>query len=184
MRPSDPRVAGAFFPETCHRASLTRRQLLAGGTALLAASAIASGGARAGDYGTAVIRRYASLPDDPWAVCHGIRGMGRDFAMKSGGRAVDWLLETQRAAAVRRQRRARFPDPGGSPSEHVSQDAAGGRCAPRPRVYPRGQTADAARRAGGGPRAVQAEPGHRRRQRVAVEPDRLCAHGVAPARTV
>ncbi len=97
MRPSDPSVAGAFYPETCHRASLTRRQLLAGGTALLAASAIASGGAHAGDDGTAVIRRYASLPDDPWAVCHGIRGMGRDFAMKIGGRAVDWLLETQLA---------------------------------------------------------------------------------------
>ena len=97
MRASDPSVAGAFYPETCHRASLTRRQLLAGGTALLAASAIPSAGARAGDDGTAVIRRYASLPDDPWAVCHGIRGMGRDFAMKSGGRAVDWLLETQLA---------------------------------------------------------------------------------------
>ena len=97
MTPSDPSVGGTFYPETCHRASLTRRQLLAGGTALLTASAIASAGARAGDDGTAVIRRYASLPDDPWAVCHGIRGMGRDFAMKSGGRAVDWLLETQLA---------------------------------------------------------------------------------------
>ncbi len=97
MTPPDPSAPGAFYPETCDRAPLTRRQLLVGGTALLAAGAIASGAARAGDDGTAVIRRYASLPDDPWAVCHGIRGMGRDFTMKSGGRAVDWLLETQLA---------------------------------------------------------------------------------------
>jgi hypothetical protein len=89
--------AGPFYPATCHPALLTRRQLVTGGAALLAGSALGAGVTRAGDDGTAVIRRYANLPDDPWAVCHGIRGLGHEFTMKDGGRAVDWLLERQLA---------------------------------------------------------------------------------------
>lgn len=53
--------------------------------------------ARGGGDGSAIIHRYATLPDDPWAVCHGVRAMGREFTMKGGRRAVDWLLETQLA---------------------------------------------------------------------------------------
>jgi hypothetical protein len=73
---------------------LTRRQLLAAGGGALLAEAFGPHAARAGDNGTAIIRRFAALPDDPWAVCHGVRAMGRDFTMKGGRRAVDWLLET------------------------------------------------------------------------------------------
>ena len=50
---------------------------------------------RAGDDGAAIVRQYASLRDDPWAVCHGLRAMGRDFTVKGGQSAVDFLLETQ-----------------------------------------------------------------------------------------
>jgi len=52
---------------------------------------------RGGDDGSAIIRKWAALPEDPWAVCHGIRAMGRDFKLKDGRRAVDWVLETQLA---------------------------------------------------------------------------------------
>jgi hypothetical protein len=94
------REAGAlsfFYPATCHPARLTRRQLLVGSVALVAAGALNARAARAGDDGTAIIRQWATLPDDPWAVCHGLRAMGRDFTIKGGRRAVDWLLETQLA---------------------------------------------------------------------------------------
>jgi hypothetical protein len=74
---------------------LTRRQLLTAVGGALAAGALSSLPARAGDNGAAIIRRFAALPDDPWAVCHGVRGMGRDFTLEGGRRAVDWLLETQ-----------------------------------------------------------------------------------------
>jgi hypothetical protein len=74
---------------------LTRRQLLAAGGGALIAGAFSPPVARADDSGTAIIRRFATLPDDPWAVCHGVRGMGREFTIKGGRRAVDWLLEMQ-----------------------------------------------------------------------------------------
>ena len=87
----DPRLA--FYPATCHPL-MTRRQLLAVGGAVLARAVIAPSPARAADDGTAIARQYASIPDDPWAVCHGIRALGSDFTIKGGRRAVDWLLET------------------------------------------------------------------------------------------
>lgn len=83
-----------FYPATCHAPSMSRRRVLVGAAALLAAGVTTPRGAGAGDDGVGIIRRYASLPDDPWAVCHGLRGMGRDFAVQSGRRAVDFLLET------------------------------------------------------------------------------------------
>jgi hypothetical protein len=49
---------------------------------------------QAANDGTAIIRRWATLPEDPWAVCHGVRAMGREFTLVGGRRAVDWLLET------------------------------------------------------------------------------------------
>jgi hypothetical protein len=49
--------------------------------------------AEASDDGTAIIRRYATAPEDPWVVAHGLRGMGRGFTISGGRRAVDYLLE-------------------------------------------------------------------------------------------
>lgn len=94
-----PEPSGQFFyPATCHPPVLTRRQLLVGAGALLAAGTLGAAPADAGDDGVAIIRRYAALPDDPWAVCHGVRAMGREFKLRDGRNAVDWLLETQLAS--------------------------------------------------------------------------------------
>lgn len=91
-----PEPGGLFFPATCHPA-LTRRQLLLGGGALLAAGPLGLGGSRAQaktpDDGTAIVQHYAAFPDDPWVVAHGLRAMGRDFMLQGGRRAVDYLLE-------------------------------------------------------------------------------------------
>ncbi len=89
-----------FFPETCHPPLLTRRRLLAGAGALAAGVALRPAPASAGDDGAAIIRQWGSSPDDAWAVCHGVRGMGREFSLKDGRRAVDWLLETHLATKV------------------------------------------------------------------------------------
>jgi hypothetical protein len=83
--------AAFFYPTTCHP-SLTRRQFVAGVTALaLAKGAPAWAGSSAPEVG--VIERYATLPDDPWAVAHGLRAMGKSFKVKGGQSAVDFLLE-------------------------------------------------------------------------------------------
>jgi hypothetical protein len=83
-----------FCSDTCHGSRVSRRQLLAGSAALLATVLGRPALGRAGDDGATIVHRYASLPDDPWAVCHGIRAMGREFAVKGGQSAVDFLLET------------------------------------------------------------------------------------------
>jgi hypothetical protein len=71
-----------------------RRQFMTGAGALLAASAASAGVGRAApDDGTKIIQKYSTVPEDPWAVAHGIRAMGRDFTIKGGRRAVDHLLE-------------------------------------------------------------------------------------------
>jgi hypothetical protein len=62
----------------------------------LAASQLAFGQSQAAqgvDDAATVIRRCAVTPDDPWIVAHGLRGMGRDFAINGGRRAVDYLLQ-------------------------------------------------------------------------------------------
>jgi hypothetical protein len=85
----------AFFAATCHP-PFSRRQFLAGGgTALVAAGLRGRGAiaAQAHDNGTAIIQRFAAAPEDPWVVAHGLRGMGRDFTIVGGRRAVDYLLE-------------------------------------------------------------------------------------------
>jgi hypothetical protein len=87
--------ARPFFPATCHPV-FSRRQFLAGAGTVLAAGRLGRGNAlaaQASDDGTAIIRRYAAAPDDPWAVAHGVRGIGRDFTITGGRRAVDYLLE-------------------------------------------------------------------------------------------
>lgn len=87
--------ARSFFPATCHPV-ISRRQFLAGTAAALAAGRLDSREALAGqafDDGAAIIRRHAVAPDDPWAVAHGLRGMGRNFTINGGRRAVDFLLE-------------------------------------------------------------------------------------------
>lgn len=84
-----------FFSATCHPGFSRRQFLVAGGTAL-AAGRLGRRGAHAAqvsDDGTAIIRRYATTPEDPWVVAHGLRGMGRDFTINGGRRAVDYLLE-------------------------------------------------------------------------------------------
>src|SRR5262249_28268633 len=89
------RALRPFFPETCHP-TLSRRQFLGAG-----AAALAFGGFRASpvlcapsaEDGATIIRRYAGTPEDPWVVAHGLRGMGREFTINGGRRAVDYLLE-------------------------------------------------------------------------------------------
>jgi hypothetical protein len=84
-----------FFPATCHQ-PFSRRQFLVGTGTALVASGIGRGGALARqtfDNGTEIIQRYAATPEDPWVVAHGVRGMGRDFTITGGRRAVDYLLE-------------------------------------------------------------------------------------------
>jgi hypothetical protein len=84
-----------FFTESCHPLFNRRKFLVAGGAALAAVSLERRGvlAAQASDDGIAIIRRYAATPDDPWVVAHGLRGMGRDFTISGGRRAVDYLLE-------------------------------------------------------------------------------------------
>jgi hypothetical protein len=87
--------ACAFFPATCHPI-FTRRHFLVGAGTALAAGRLGRVDAFAGqasDDGAAIIRRYATAPDDPWMVAHGLRGYGRDFTIAGGRRAVDYLLE-------------------------------------------------------------------------------------------
>jgi hypothetical protein len=86
--------ARAFFRTTCHPV-FSRRQFIVGGGAALAASQLGRGpahGKQAFDNGTAIVRQYATAPDDPWVVAHGLRAMGHDFRIKDGRRAVDYLL--------------------------------------------------------------------------------------------
>lgn len=49
--------------------------------------------AEVSDNGTAIVQQYATTPEDPWVVAHGLRAMGRDFKVKDGRRAVDYLLQ-------------------------------------------------------------------------------------------
>jgi hypothetical protein len=84
-----------FFATTCHP-PFSRRQFLVGGGVVLAATGFGRRAALARqtfDDGAAIIRRYAAVPEDPWVVAHGLRGMGRDFRITGGRRAVDYLLE-------------------------------------------------------------------------------------------
>jgi hypothetical protein len=84
----------SFFRATCHPV-FSRRQLLLGAGAVFAAGSLGRRDALAGqvpDDGAAIIQRYAVSLDDPWTVAHGLRGMGRDFTVTGGRRAVDYLL--------------------------------------------------------------------------------------------
>jgi hypothetical protein len=87
-----------FYAATCHAPLMSRRQLLASGAALLVAGVTNPRAGAAADDGVEIIHKYASIPDDPWAVCHGLRAMGRDFTVTGGRRAVDFLLEDQLAS--------------------------------------------------------------------------------------
>lgn len=86
----------SFFPATCHP-PLTRRQLLVAGGAALASVPLGRGGrrahAKAKDDGASIVRRHAAVRDDPWLAAHGVRAMGREFALPGGRRVVDHLLE-------------------------------------------------------------------------------------------
>jgi hypothetical protein len=68
--------------------------VLAGAGAWIALHAAGGPGDAAGaDDGSAIVQRHAAVADDPWALCHGLRAMGRDFTLGDGRRAVDFLLE-------------------------------------------------------------------------------------------
>jgi len=82
----------AFYPATCHP-RLSRRQFLAGAGVALAGSAAIPGVGWAADDGRAIIQKYSTVSEDPWAVAHGIRAMGRGFRIRDGRLAVDHLLE-------------------------------------------------------------------------------------------
>src|SRR5262245_45200852 len=89
------RALRPFFSETCHP-KLSRRQFLAAGSLALASSSLAGRSALATqgtDDAASIIRQYAGTPDDAWIVAHGLRGMGREFTINGGRRAVDYLLE-------------------------------------------------------------------------------------------
>jgi hypothetical protein len=94
---AEPASCPLFWPATCHP-PLGRREFLIGTGAAVAAAVSGPLGASAGDLGKAVIEKHAGLPRDPWAVCHGIRALGRDFKIRDGRRAVDFLLETHLAS--------------------------------------------------------------------------------------
>jgi hypothetical protein len=111
------RTAEAFFPATC-LPPLNRRKFLMGAGALLAGSAVSPGvGRAASDDGRAIIQKYSTVPEDAWAVAHGIRAMGRDFAIRGGRRAVDYLLGNVLLAVPANGKRVlAFPDVEGHPN--------------------------------------------------------------------
>jgi hypothetical protein len=85
----------AFYADSCH--GLTRRRFLGG--ALAAAASVTVGApvaARAGtlDETAPIIQAYATRLDDPWALVHGVRAMGRTFAAAGGQPAVAFVLST------------------------------------------------------------------------------------------
>lgn len=84
-------MAAAFFPATCH--AVRRREFLVAASGALAAVAVGAGSTHARGDGSAIIRRFSTVPGDPWAVAHGIRAMGRRFTIAGGRTAVDHLLE-------------------------------------------------------------------------------------------
>jgi L-amino acid N-acyltransferase YncA len=97
-----------FFPLTCHP-PLTRRQFLAGGVGALATPVLGGAGPAHASDAPAIIASYATLPEDPWAVAHGLRAMGSTFAIKGGQRAVDFLLEKVTEVTVNGRTILAFP---------------------------------------------------------------------------
>lgn len=71
---------------------------MAGGALAWTASG-ARAAAGAGTEGLNTIRDHATLAEDPWAVAHGLRAMGKGFTIEGGRHAVDYLL-TERVAAI------------------------------------------------------------------------------------
>ena len=82
-----------FYPSTCH--PIGRRSFLAG--ALGAAGALVlgvPGVARAGtlDESRQIILANARRRDDPWAIVHAVRALGREFTLDRGQSAVSFVL--------------------------------------------------------------------------------------------
>jgi hypothetical protein len=100
--------AEPFFPLTCHP-PLGRRQFLAGGIGALGTTFLGGVGQADASDATAIITGYATLPEDPWSVAHGLRAMGSTFAIKSGQRAVDFLLEKVTEVTVKGRTNLAFP---------------------------------------------------------------------------
>ncbi|MGH7268065.1 MAG: hypothetical protein ACREMB_24875 [Candidatus Rokuibacteriota bacterium] len=83
-----------FYRDACHGA-LSRRSVIAGavgaaGSLLLAPRRSAAGGAP--EASRALILAHATRPDDPWALVHGVRALGKGFAVAGDGPAVDYVL--------------------------------------------------------------------------------------------
>jgi hypothetical protein len=91
------RPAVSFYATSCHP-PLTRRRFLAGATATLGVLHESRLWAAPSEPAQSVIERYATRPDDPWAVCHGLRATGRAFKISDARPAVDFLLERHLSA--------------------------------------------------------------------------------------
>ena len=83
---------GSFFYPSCHpigrRSFLTGALGAAGSVALGAATAL--GGAT--DDSKRIILAYARRHDDPWAIVHAVRALGRELTVDNGQPAVAWVL--------------------------------------------------------------------------------------------
>lgn len=80
---------------SCCLGSCTRREFLRAMAVGAVGLALPSPAFRESGEGTArrLIERHAATPDDPWALAHGIRALGRDFGFK-GEKAVASILRT------------------------------------------------------------------------------------------
>lgn len=86
-------AGGVMF--SCCLSPLSRREFLRAMAVGAVGLALPSPAFSESREGTArrLIERHAATPDDPWALVHGIRALGRDFGFK-GERAVDYVLRT------------------------------------------------------------------------------------------
>jgi hypothetical protein len=84
-----------FYWESCcdpgRRAFLRATLAATAGLVVGAARAARAGGVQDS---ASIIRAYATRLDDPWAMVHGVRAMGADFAGQSGDRALTYVLST------------------------------------------------------------------------------------------
>jgi hypothetical protein len=84
-----------FYLSTCHpvaRRTVLRSAVAAAGAWMLALPRPVEPARQ--DLTTPIILAHARRRVDPWAIVHGVRAMGRDFAVEGGGPAVSFVLST------------------------------------------------------------------------------------------
>ena len=82
-----------FYPSTCH--PIGRRSFLAvavGTGAALITGTPASARVATADNSKRIILKYARRRDDPWALVHAVRALGRDYTLDGGQPAVPFVL--------------------------------------------------------------------------------------------